>query len=65
MDFIEAYRKAMKLDMQAQGEGIVNGRCESYESYRYQIGIILGMQRSLDRFEDIVKKYVLETEDRD
>lgn len=60
MDFIEAYRKTLKDAMQQQAEVIANGGCGSIEDYRMKVGYRKGLALALDKFNDVVKSYVLE-----
>lgn len=60
MDFIEAYRKTLKDAMQQQAEVIASGGCGNIEEYRLKVGYRKGLTHALDKFNDVVKSYVLE-----
>jgi hypothetical protein len=64
MDFIQAYRKSINAMLDEHAELIANGSCGTFDEYRSKVGVRKGIQFALNRFDDIVKQYVMEeTED--
>lgn len=56
MDFITAYRAAIEESLARGSEAISGGKAESYEDYRYLVGISRGLKKSLQVLDDVLKE---------
>jgi hypothetical protein len=63
MELIRAYRMALDAARAQYAETLADGACESYEDYRFKVGIRRGLLHAMQIFEDVVKKNVEEADE--
>lgn len=56
--FIEEIITGIEIQIKELGVSLANGNASTLEDYRYKVGIIKGLQKSIDIIEESYKQYL-------
>lgn len=60
MNFYDAYQAVLRELIQEQAESIANGSCSTFDDYKSRIGYRKGLVHALDKFNDMVREFIIE-----